>query len=195
MSKIERVVPPGRRRRVHRRAAAGRPDAQGEVVRCPAWPETSVVWRNGRVRGLGGRRSAHAPVPEDAEAAADGRPAVAGQVVGEAEAGAEVPLGVGLQVAADLDAVDDRVVGGDHEAARGRVEVGLAVVLLHPGHEHVPAQAHVQRQLGGHAEVVLDVDRLFRPLLRVGLVVEERAVLAPRGRRAGSSRRRSRCWC
>ena len=73
------------------------------------------------------------------------------RVVGKAEARTEVLLGVGLQVAAHLHAVDHRVVGGDDERAGRFVEVRLPVVDLDPRRIHVPAQAEVERQPVGRS--------------------------------------------
>ena len=60
------------------------------------------------------------------------------------------------------------------------VEVRLAVVDLDPGHVDVPAQAGVDGQLVGDAEVVLQVEGVFRPRLGVGLGVEQVARLRRR---------------
>src|SRR5262249_62190855 len=75
------------------------------------------------VLGLRRRGAAGREVPVDAEAAAHDCLAVAVEIVRETGSGAEVRLRVRLQPAADLDAVDRRVVRGDDERAGALVEV------------------------------------------------------------------------
>ena len=121
------------------------------------------------------RRAARREVPEQPVAAAHDGPAVAGDVVREAEARAEVRLAVRLQIASHLHAVDHRAVRRDDEAAGRRVEVRLLVVHLDPRNEQVVADAGVHRQPIGHADVVLDVRRDLGPDFRIGAGIEQRA--------------------
>ena len=143
-----------------RAAAAGRPTAAGCCRSAFGVGVSAVRLQERRVLRLRRRGAAGREVPEDADAAADDRLAVAGDVVGEAEARPEVALRVGLQVAADLDAVDRRVVRGDHELARSTRRSSTAGCPSRPTARRCPsAGPRLRVSLAVHAEVVLQVER------------------------------------
>ena len=129
MSKIERVVPAAGRFG-STPGGGGRPSLSSKVVAAVRGRRRVERRRlqEGRVLRLRRRGAAGREVPEHAEAAANHRLAISGQIVGEAEPRPEVALRIGLQLAANLDAVDHRVVRGDHERASRLVEVRLPVV-------------------------------------------------------------------
>ena len=122
----------------------------------------------------------------DAVAAANGR--LRHHAVGKTDAGSEVLVG-----RVDQGTVVGAAVFGQYHLVGGRVVVGEHVVALGPGRGVFPADAHVEGELGGEVEIVLDVGEvLVLPVVsdhvggeRVGAAQAEHHVCQRIGRGVG----------